>query len=992
VATADDTEVLRRLDVPRISILGGTRLSTDGRDVAVVGKPGRLLTALVLHRLGLTGDQLLDVLWPDALPKSARAALHVHLGTLRKVLAAAPEGATIERAGSRYRLRLDHWDVDVDLIRALVDEAERAATLDPDVAVKLFDEALAIWPSTAFEPDDTLTGSFEMQFNLARLDAEESRIDALITLEQLGRAESIALGMVEAEPYRERRWSQLMRIRVAQGRAASALETYRDARRRIVEDLGVEPGAELQALERAVLTRGLSTADPTFEPTDELDAIPTVLGPLIGRSSLIGQIESALAAGRPVVLLGAPGAGKTRAALEIVTRRGEWSSDVAWLDLRNAQFDQHAFDDRLLRWARRHPGGLAVVDNAESVAGAVHEAVDAVRRAAPTVGILVTSRAPVMSDAAVLFVDPLGLPATNHPEEIEASPAVRLLRSMLESLTPSARVDSELAARLVRRTGGLPLAIRLTAELARTAPLAEVVDQPGLGVASDVETAVTAVLDQVDTTTRDAFCAISVVAGPLDRRLVEALVGGDHDAGPLLRTLTERGLVHYDPSDGLAPYSVLEPLREAAHTMLTPDERAAALDRLADDCRERSAATARSASARRDGVPLESVLTRELAWHRRAIGYLAEIGDDRRALRLVADLELPLYSLGWWDVNTELQDAALAISGEPSALRARVHAARGRPGLLHQLDEAHLDWAIKMAERFDDLRVAGRASYQLAIRRWWQGRCDDALELFDRSRRMGERAGDRFVVVEARRFAGVALVSSGELERGFQEQLDVLRLAERTAGMELLAPHVRMYLGHCRRHVGDDAAAIVDLNRSRDEYESVGNRASLIHIYAGLAELHADHGHSDEAERHAARGLELAAGRGLTTYDPWLFATIARVHAASGSDALARAAVEEAVIALSRSWAGELHRVAVELSAVCHALGDLEAAARLVGVADGAEDRRELPFRTPAERARYDAARTAARRALGERYDRLHRLGLTSTLSEALARVTIDAR
>jgi ATP/maltotriose-dependent transcriptional regulator MalT len=202
----------------------------------------------------------------------------------------------------------------------------------------------------------------------------------------------------------------------------------------------------------------------------------------------------------------------------------------------------------------------------------------------------------------------------------------------------------------------------------------------------------------------------------------------------------------------------------------------------------------------------------------------------------------------------------------------------------------------------------------------------------------------------------------------------------------MLVTHVRMYIGHCRRHVGDDEA-VVDLEAARSGFERVGNTASLIHVCAGLAELYTDRGRFDLALARAAQALRIAAEGKITTYDPWVLCTIARVHAADGDVDSALAAMDRAATALGDNWIGEVHRVAVELAAVAAQLREFEAAARLIGVADANEDRRELPFPTPFERTRLALAVDAAAAALGDDYEPLRRRGATSTVAAALGSV-----
>ena len=108
------------------------------------------------------------------------------------------------------------------------------------------------------------------------------------------------------------------------------------------------------------------------------------------------------------------------------------------------------------------------------------------------------------------------------------------------------------------------------------------------------------------------------------------------------------------------------------------------------------------------------------------------------------------------------------------------------------------------------------------------------------------------------------------------------------------------------------------------------------------------------------------------------------MHAAEGDIDSALSAIERAVTSLGRNWIGEIHRVAVELAAVTTCLDEFEATARLIGVADANEDRRELPFRTPAERGRLTQAVEGAARVLGDDYEHLRRRGETSTVVEAV--------
>lgn len=232
----------------------GTTLSTGVRP----GKPAALLALLLLHRNRAVGpDRLIEGLWGNDPPQTARKTLQLYVSQLRKVL---PPG-TLETKGSGYVLHVAPGELDVDRFTELV-EVGRAATEGGDraLAARALSEALALWRGPAlddFAYEDFAQSEIQRLEEL-RLSALEDRIDADLALGRQARLVDELEQLVATSPLRERFRARLMLALYRCGRQADALAVYRDGRRMLQEELGIEPGPELRQLEQGILTHDSS--------------------------------------------------------------------------------------------------------------------------------------------------------------------------------------------------------------------------------------------------------------------------------------------------------------------------------------------------------------------------------------------------------------------------------------------------------------------------------------------------------------------------------------------------------------------------------------------------------------------------------------------------------------------------------------------------------------------------------------------------------------
>jgi DNA-binding SARP family transcriptional activator/streptogramin lyase len=210
-------------------------------------------------------ERLIDGVWGAERPSTIGAALNVHLSKIRKLLAGAGADATLVTELHGYALRIDPERLDLHRFERLVRDGRQALVAGrPEEAAATLDEALALWrgPPLAELDLDGSAGAALGRFCELRLSAVEDRFEAELLA---GRHAELTAGLeefVREHPLRERARATLMIALYRAGRQSEALQTYRDARVLLAEELGLDPGPELQRLEKAILVQDASLAPP----------------------------------------------------------------------------------------------------------------------------------------------------------------------------------------------------------------------------------------------------------------------------------------------------------------------------------------------------------------------------------------------------------------------------------------------------------------------------------------------------------------------------------------------------------------------------------------------------------------------------------------------------------------------------------------------------------------------------------------------------------
>ncbi|OUC96762.1 BTAD domain-containing putative transcriptional regulator [Streptosporangium minutum] len=479
----------------RIEVLGPVRAyAGDGAPIDV----GGVMVRALLARLALAGgetvsvDALVDGLWGEHPRGGTVNALHGLVHRLRKALGGA---GVVEREAGGYRLHIRAEDVDAYRFEEKAERGGRElAAGAARRAASSLDGALALWRGDALADvrDAPFAGTAGSRLEELRVAAVEDRFEAAL---RLGRHDEILADMAAVavgHPLRERLAGLRMRALHAAGRQSDALAVFEEVRGTLAEELGVDPSEDLRKTHLAVL-RGelvIPEADQA-RPEAVRGRLPAQLTSFVGRAEELRLLAGLLETSRLVTVVGPGGVGKTRLAVEAMSRHRAHRRGRVWLvslaGVNTAAGLPEAVLGTLSLADARPSGtplervvdllaggeGVLVLDNCEQISGPVAEFAGQLLERQPYLTILATGREPLeVMGEALCRLGPLDLPPA-HADSARAgrSAAVRLFLDRAAAVQPGFTLDAPAAATvvdIVRRLDGLPLALELAAARLRT--------------------------------------------------------------------------------------------------------------------------------------------------------------------------------------------------------------------------------------------------------------------------------------------------------------------------------------------------------------------------------------------------------------------------------------------------------------------------------------------------------------------------------------------
>jgi predicted ATPase/DNA-binding SARP family transcriptional activator len=753
-----------------IRVLGALEVDGDDGRVRLPAAKLRQVLAALLVQLGETrsADALIEAVWGESPPASARKLLQVYISQLRKLL---PDDVRIVTREAGYGLELKPESLDAVRFERLLREGNDALREgNAALASSLLGRALALWRGPAYGDFayDDFARAEAARLEELRLVAHEEWTEARLRLgrhlELLGELRALSAAL----PLRERIQAQMMLALYRCGRQSEALEVYATTRLHLRNVLGLEPGPELRELQRRILQQDPGL-DLHADLGGEVSVLPAAPKLLLGRERELEELQALLQ--RPkvrlLVLIGAGGSGKTRLALEAASGVASLFANGAALvelapirdpDLVAATIaralaiaevpDQEPLET--IATVLRPRELLLVVDNIEHLQPAASLLVGLLA-AAPRLKLLVTSRVVLhVSGEHVYPVEPL-------PAEAARALFVERAQAAEPRLRPEV-ADEETIDRICERLDRLPLAIELAAGWIRALTLAELHARLDarlpllIGGSRDLPARQQTLLATVEWSfhlleeheQRD-LTRLSVFAGTCTLEAAEVVCETTLER---LSSLVDHNLLRHLPSSRGSRYAMLDTIREYALKKLEASGEAREVGRRQ---LEFLIALAENANlfAEAEGPQRQELVIPEYENAHAAIGWALQSGDIELGLRLAVLLE------NFWATRDAFEGMRVfaqlleAEDGVPPALRAR--ALRAYASSAHrarQLEQAQAlyEESFSLHHALGDERGAAILRYRLGLVALDLGNLDQARPLLedalDEFRRLESRRGE----------------------------------------------------------------------------------------------------------------------------------------------------------------------------------------------------------------------------------------------------------
>jgi predicted ATPase/DNA-binding SARP family transcriptional activator len=569
----------------RYRLLGSLEVEgDDGVRVAIPAPKRRALLGFLLIQRGrpVSRTQIVDALWGEEAPDAATESLFAHVSRLRRELGAE----TIRTIPGGYQLMIDDHDLDIVEFEQDVKSGRRAIRAGDWMAVvAALQRGLERWRGPALVD---FVGDAFAQPEVARLDelrltSLEDLMDAQLELGRHSEVVGELEALIETHRLRERLWELLILALYRGGRQAEALARYREIRRALRDELGLDPSPTLQDLQLRILRQDASLGGPPLGPTHGVVGLPALASSMVGRRIELDLAVRLLAEHRILTLTGPGGIGKSRLAVTVAQALLEENPDgTQFVDLSTVT-DPARVIERIGEavGGGSEPGAvigrrrmLLVLDNFEQVLDAA-PIVSRMLEQSPNLRVIVTSRAPLRIRGEQL----LEVPPLPH---IDAA-TLFLDRA---AINLASTFPPELVGTIVDRLDGLPLALELAAARTKALALGTIRDNlndrlgfltSGARDAPDRHRTLRETMDWsyrlLTPEAQAVFRDLSVLGASFDLDGAVAVGGTTLD---VISSLVEHSLLRKVDDR----YSMLETIREFARAQATAEDVSSARDRL----------------------------------------------------------------------------------------------------------------------------------------------------------------------------------------------------------------------------------------------------------------------------------------------------------------------------------------------------------------------------------------------------------------------------